>query len=58
LKDKAREEYSYITLEDLFLCKAEILPYTSSEESYPEIESSASIPGLIFIEYLIKQAPA
>lgn len=58
LKDKARNEYLNITLEDLFLCEAGILPYTSGEEGFPEIELSAPNPRLVFIEYLIKQASA
>ncbi len=58
LKDKARNEYLNITLEDLFLCEAGILPYTSGEESFPEIGVSVSNPRLLFIEYLIKQPPA
>jgi len=58
LKNKARNEYLSITLEDLFLCEAGILPFTSGEEKFPEIDLSASSPRLVFIEYLIKQPPA
>ncbi len=58
LKDKARKEYLNITLEDLFLCEAGILAYTSGEENFPEIALSVSSPRLVFIEYLIEQPPA
>jgi len=58
LKNKTRNEYLNITLEDLFLCEAGILPFTSWEENFPEIELSVSNPRLAFIEYLIEQPPA
>lgn len=58
LKDKARLEYQDITLEDLFLCEAGILPYTSGEERFPDISPSEPSPRLAFIQYLITQAPA
>ncbi len=61
LKNKARNEYLNITLEDLFLCEAGILSFTLGEEDFPkisEIALSSSNPRLVFIEYLIEQPPA
>ncbi|PCJ86264.1 MAG: hypothetical protein COA54_09040 [Thiotrichaceae bacterium] len=58
LKDKARKSYFDITLEDLFLCEAGILPFTSGEEKFPEIALSESHSRLEFIKYLTRQKPA
>ena len=54
----AYEEYHNITLEDLFLCRAGIQPFTSGAEKLPEFASSVSNPRLEFIKYLIRQPPA
>ena len=39
------------------MCEAGILPYTSGEERFPEVNFNLQNPRLAFIEYLIKQPP-
>jgi D-alanyl-D-alanine carboxypeptidase len=57
LKDAAKPAYYDITLEDLFLCKAGIMPYTSGEE-FPDISSTEANKRVVFIKYLLAQPPA
>ena len=49
--------YVDVSLEDLFLCRAGIAPYTSGEEQFPEIDPSAANPRLEFARYLVSQPP-
>jgi CubicO group peptidase (beta-lactamase class C family) len=57
LKAAARIDYLAITLEELLLCRAGILSFTSAEE-YSQLEPSNSGSRRAFIEYLIRQQPA
>lgn len=59
LKVEADGTYSEITLEDLFVCKAGIKPYTDGKtERFPDFESSVDNKRLEFIKYLVKLPPA
>ena len=59
LEAEAKQAYSAITLEDLFLSKAGIKAYTNGEtEPFPEYDSSVSDKRLAFIKYLISQHPS
>lgn len=57
LKDSALIDYHSITLEDLFLCKAGILPYTSGEEVFPEIDEKSKNTRYDFAKWLVQQKP-
>ncbi|MEW8029969.1 MAG: serine hydrolase [Candidatus Thiodiazotropha sp.] len=57
LKGAARSEYLGITLEDLLLCQAGILPYTKGEE-FARLDVSISQSRETFIAYLVQQRPA
>jgi D-alanyl-D-alanine carboxypeptidase len=59
LKANANAAYSDISLEDLFLNKAEIKAYTNAEAApFPDYESSVSDRRLEFVSYLIAQPPS
>ncbi|MFZ5354075.1 MAG: serine hydrolase domain-containing protein [Bacillota bacterium] len=57
LKKEALEAYHEITLEDLFLCRAGIKPYTSGDETYPDLSGSEN-QQLDFIRYLVQLPPS
>ncbi|MES9924947.1 MAG: serine hydrolase [Candidatus Thiodiazotropha endolucinida] len=57
LKRVARSEYLGITLEDLLLCQAGILPYTKGDE-FAALNDSVSQSRETFITYLVQQKPA
>jgi len=58
LKNDANPEFYNITLEDLFLCEAGILSYTTGMDLFPSIDAECTNPRYEFIKYLIKQKPA
>ncbi|MDQ2078478.1 serine hydrolase [Marinimicrobium sp. ABcell2] len=59
LRANANGDYSNVTLEDLFLCKAGIKAYTNADvEPFPDYGPSVSDERLEFIKYLIMQAPS
>ncbi|PVV13548.1 MAG: hypothetical protein B6D77_04265 [gamma proteobacterium symbiont of Ctena orbiculata] len=57
LKALSRNEYLTITLEDLLLCQAGIIPFTAGEE-YSGVDATVSRSREDFIAYLIRQKPA
>ncbi|MEW7974125.1 MAG: serine hydrolase domain-containing protein [Candidatus Thiodiazotropha endolucinida] len=57
LKRAVRNEYRDITLEDLLLCQAGILPYTKGDE-FASLDASVSQSRETFIAYLLQQKPA
>jgi len=58
LKTESNKEYAGITLEDLFLCKAGIKPYTSGVEKFPDINSTVQDKRYEFVKYLLQLPPA
>ncbi|MCF6327749.1 MAG: beta-lactamase family protein [Devosiaceae bacterium] len=58
LKNQSRNEYYDISLEDLFLCEAGILAFTSHEEELPELDDNSASRTSQFVEFLLKQPPA
>lgn len=54
LVDFTRSEYKNISFEDLFLCEAGIMPYTSGDEILPDVNNNR----YEFIKFLIQQKPA
>jgi CubicO group peptidase (beta-lactamase class C family) len=57
LKAVARKEYLPISLEDLLMCQAGIMPFTAGEE-YAGLDASITCTRQAFIKYLIQQKPA
>jgi D-alanyl-D-alanine carboxypeptidase len=58
LKDSALTQYHQITLEDLFLCKAGIKPFTDGSEQFPELTGSDEVKKYGFARWLFDQMPA
>ena len=58
LKRNALPDYTEITLEDLFLCRAGIQAFTSAKESLPEFGPDVQNKRLVFAEQLLNKAPA
>ncbi|MGD8912506.1 MAG: serine hydrolase domain-containing protein [Candidatus Thiodiazotropha sp.] len=56
-KTVAKVDYLPISLEDLLLCQAGIMPFTAGEE-YAHLDASISSTRRAFIKYLIQQKPA
>ncbi|MEW8691089.1 MAG: serine hydrolase domain-containing protein [Candidatus Thiodiazotropha endolucinida] len=56
LKRVARSEYLDITLEDLLLCRAGILPFTKGDE-FTSLDASISQSRETFVAYLVQQKP-
>jgi CubicO group peptidase (beta-lactamase class C family) len=57
LQAEANKEYHAITLEDLFLCKAGIQPFTSGDEKYPVFDAFDGNMRDQFIQWLLQQPP-
>jgi CubicO group peptidase (beta-lactamase class C family) len=58
LKDISRQEYHYIILEDLFLCRAGLQTFISTDDKYPLIDPSSSNMKYEFSKYLLKKPPS
>jgi D-alanyl-D-alanine carboxypeptidase len=58
LKDSALKDYLNISLQDLFLCKAGIKAYTSSNEIFPDLNSGSRDKRYDYAKWLLQQKPA
>jgi D-alanyl-D-alanine carboxypeptidase len=58
LKESSLNDYLNITLEDLFLCRAGIMAYTSGDEIFPKLDSTSQNIRYDFAKWLIQQKPA
>lgn len=57
-KDSALIDYHHISLEDLFLCKAGIKPFTEGSEKFPELAGDFETRRHEFARWLFRHPPA
>jgi len=57
LKAKAYDDYYFITLEDLFVCKAGIKGFTTPDDKFPELNQNNPTLRYEFADWLVQQKP-
>jgi CubicO group peptidase (beta-lactamase class C family) len=57
LKAKANADYYFITIEDLFICRAGIKGFTTPDDKFPELNQNNTKLRYEFADWLVQQKP-